>query len=245
MVKSTVTPGGSQWGDGSNAGRSIISASKSGAAGGKSPQVTGGASSKLGSTFNLMPESLGNDKWNEALAPLREVRNKLDEKIKSNKKKRKKRNKKSNLKGSQWTQSEGGDDMVSAYTGYTSNMDEGIDIKDKITEDFFGQQGKPRDFAKYTFVENQKFNQTITPVLTLLEIDDYDEIKTHDKLYVNVRKALIKFRIKWRTVDEERIKQIIRYCIIREINQIEGRKCAREYQARADEYTAYDDLLDN
>jgi hypothetical protein len=48
--------------------------------------------------------------------------------------------------------------MVSAYTGYTSNKDEGIDIKDKITEDFFGQQGKPRDFAKYTFIENQKFN---------------------------------------------------------------------------------------
>lgn len=69
-------------------------------------------------------------------------------------------------------------------------------------------------------------------MLTLLEIEDYDETKTHDKLYVNVRKALAKCKVKWRTLDEERIKQIIRYCIIREINQIEGRKCAREYQAR-------------
>lgn len=82
-------------------------------------------------------------------------------------------------------------------------------------------------------------------MLTLLEIDDYDETKTHDKLYVNVRKALIKCKVKWRTVDEEKIKQIIRYCIIREINQIEGRKCAREYQVRADEDRAFDDLLDN
>jgi len=36
MVKSAVTPGGSQWGDGSNAGRSIMSASKKGDATGKS-----------------------------------------------------------------------------------------------------------------------------------------------------------------------------------------------------------------
>jgi hypothetical protein len=100
MVRSAVTPGGSQWGDGSNAGRSMVSASKKGDATGKSSnQVTQGTS-KFGSTFNLLPESLGNDKWNEALAPLRDLRNKLDEKIKSNKKKRKKRNKKSNLKSS-------------------------------------------------------------------------------------------------------------------------------------------------
>lgn len=138
MARTTVTPGGSQFGDGSNAGRSIMSASKSGAAGGKQAAQVTQNTSKFGSTFNLLPESLGNDKWNEALAPLRDVRNKLDEKIKSNKKRRKKRNKKSNLKSSQWTQSEGGDDCTSAYTGYTSQLDNGIDIKDKIVEDFFG-----------------------------------------------------------------------------------------------------------
>jgi len=52
----------------------------------------------------------------------------------------------------------------------------------------------------------------------LLEIDDYDEIRTADRLYVNVRKAMDEFKIIWHTVDEERIKRLIRFCIIREFN---------------------------
>jgi|LakMenEpi03Oct11_1017367.scaffolds.fasta_scaffold28424_2 hypothetical protein len=52
----------------------------------------------------------------------------------------------------------------------------------------------------------------------MLEIDDYDEIKLAERLYVNVRKAMVDCKIKWRTVDEEKIKQLIRLCIIREIN---------------------------
>jgi hypothetical protein len=66
----------------------------------------------------------------------------------------------------------------------------------------------------------------------MLEIDDYDEIKLAERLYVNVRKAMVDCKIKWRTIDEEKIKQLIRLCIIREINQIEGRKEAREFRAR-------------
>jgi len=37
------------------------------------------------------------------------------------------------------------------------------------------------------YCENEKAKKTITPVLTLLEIDDYDEIRMAEKLYVNVR----------------------------------------------------------
>jgi hypothetical protein len=39
-----------------------------------------------------------------------------------------------------------------------------------------------------------------------MEIDDYDDIKAHDRLYVNVRKAMEKCKVRWRTVDVERIK---------------------------------------
>lgn len=81
------------------------------------------------------------------------------------------------------------------------------------------------------YCENPKYVYSTTPVLTLMEIDDYDDIKAHDRLYVNVRKAMEKCKVRWRTVDVERIKSIIRQCIIREINQIEGRKNAREYRA--------------
>ena len=39
-----------------------------------------------------------------------------------------------------------------------------------------------------------------------------------------------KCMVRWRTVDIDKIKMIIRMCIIREINQIEGRKNAREFR---------------
>ena len=68
------------------------------------------------------------------------------------------------------------------------------------------------------YCENEKAKKTITPVLTLLEIDDYDEIRMAEKLYVNVRQAMEKCKVMWKTIDTERIKHLIRYCIIREIN---------------------------
>jgi len=115
------------------------------------------------------------------------LRSKFDEKTKQ-KKKRKKRNKKSALKIKLGAESDY-DDMQSAYTGYTSNRDDGIDEKDRIVEDYFPHQGKPRDFFLTRF-DNDKAMTTITPALTLLEIDDYDEIKMAERLYVNVREAM-------------------------------------------------------
>lgn len=211
-MKSSMTPGGSAWGD-SIAGKSIVSSQKNALGGAK----TAASTTSRSGAFDLLPESLGVEKWNDALAPLRDVRNKLDEKVKSNKKRRRKgKGKKSALKFA-GTQSEI-DDATSAYTGYTSEQTGLIDEKDKILEDFFPHQGKPRDFFKVTFYENPKANQSITPVLTLLEIDDYDEIKQAERLYVNVRKTMDLCKVTWKTINVERIKELIRFCIIREIN---------------------------
>lgn len=65
--------------------------------------------------------------------------------------------------------------------------------------------------------------------MTVLEIDDYDEIRTADRLFANVKKAMTQFKVVWHTVDEQEIKRLVRYCIIREFNQLECRKNAKEY----------------
>lgn len=62
----------------------------------------------------------------------------------------------------------------------------------------------------------------------MMEIDDYDEIKAHDKLCVNVFRAMERCKHIWKTVDKDEIKRLIRFCIIREINQVEARKDAHE-----------------
>ena len=84
-------------------------------------------------------EDLGQPKWNEVLAQLREQRLKLiprlNEKLKS---KKKSPNKKSALKKGQSSMSVFDNaDATSAFTGYTSAMDKNIDSKDKITVDYF------------------------------------------------------------------------------------------------------------
>lgn len=40
-------------------------------------------------------------------------------------------------------------------------------------------------------------------MLQLLEIQDYDEVRTHERLYVNVREAMEKCKVRWKTVDLE------------------------------------------
>lgn len=122
--RSTGTPDGSRWGAGSEAGRSV-NLSRSGASpvkvpgDNKSPGATGmRATGTFSSGFSLMPDSLGVDKWNDMLKPLRDTRNMLEDKIKTSKKKRRKKGKKSNLKGGSKFDSESNvDDAVSAFTG--------------------------------------------------------------------------------------------------------------------------------
>lgn len=134
------------------------------------------------------------------------------------------------------------DDATSAYTGYTSEPGI-IDIKDRITEDFFTQQGQPRSFEK--FIHENKEDPVKcckTSVLQYLEISDYDAIKTHEKLFVNVMGAFRDCKVRWKTVDKDKIVRLIRFCIIREINQIEGRKNSIEFRKWQDEHNE-EDLL--
>jgi hypothetical protein len=85
---------------------------------------------------------------------------------------------------------------------------------------------------------------TISPALTLLEIDDYDEIKMAERLYVNVREAMAKLKIQWKTVDEAKIIYLIKYCIVREINMIDGRKNAREYREKEPDWAEIERTYD-
>ena len=79
-------------------------------------------------------EDLGMQKWNEALSQLRDQRNKLGEKIGKSPKKGK-RNKKSALKSKSILNET--DDAISAFTGYTTELDALIKDQDRITDDFF------------------------------------------------------------------------------------------------------------
>jgi len=186
-------------------------------------------SKAMSSAFLLLPESLGVEKWDYMLKPTRDIRIKLEDKIdKKGKRKRKRKGKKSNLKKGMSESESCIDDVISAYTGKTSEKDNYIDPKDRIIEDFFTQQGKPREFGRYAYCENAKCKTTLTTVMTMLEIDDYDEIKAHDKLCVNVMRAMEKCKHIWKTIDTDEIKRLIRLCIIREINQVEARKEAHE-----------------
>ena len=49
------------------------------------------------------------------------------------------------------------------------------------------------------------------------------------QLYVNVRRAIDRLKVKWKTVNIERIKELVRMCIVREINMIDERKKSRAY----------------
>ena len=122
---------------------------------------------------------------------MRDQRNKLGEKIGKSPKKGKK-NKKSALKSKSLLNET--DDAISAYTGYTTELDALIKDQDRITDDFFPHQGKARDFFKREF-SNPKATTTNVPTLSLLEIDDYDETKIASQLYVNVRRAINRLKV--------------------------------------------------
>ena len=53
-----------------------------------------------------------------------------------------------------------------------------------------------------------------------------------DKLVFKMRESLTVFKEKWCTLDEEKIKDIIRFCLSRELHSIESRKEAYEWAHR-------------
>jgi len=107
--------------------------------GSKAPVVSNAAGATSHSKFETNPmEDLGFPKLNDQLRPLREQRLKLEElkvSLKKTKRKSKSPKKKSALKNASSVFET--EDAISAYTGYTSEMDRLIEVKDKITVDYF------------------------------------------------------------------------------------------------------------
>ena len=55
------------------------------------------------------------------------------------------------------------------------------------------------------------------PILEALGISNYDTVQSIDKLVFTMRDALASFKKKWQTLDEDKIKSIIRFCLTREL----------------------------
>lgn len=151
---------------------------------------------------------------------MRDLRLRLEElkaQLKKSKKKSRSPKKRGGLKSASNFDAVTADDGVSAYTGYTSEMDKLIDPKDKITVDYFPLQSKPRSF------------RARTSILSLLGIPKYDECKNIEQLDPQVSNAIELFKRRRGTVDVDKIKRIMRLGMVREIAMIESRKHARSY----------------
>lgn len=67
------------------------------------------------------------------------------------------------------------------------------------------------------------------PVLTLFKIDDYDCVGGLERLVFDIKGAIEKCRMRWKTLSMEKIKELTRLCIVRELTYIENRKGAKAF----------------
>ena len=67
-------------------------------------------------------------------------------------------------------------------------------------------------------------------MLEALGIKNYDRVTSMSRLVFTMREALEKFQKLWQTLDKEKIKAMIRYCLTRELTVVEARKDAKEYR---------------
>lgn len=74
----------------------------------------------------------------------------------------------------------------------------------------------------------RKFKANL-PILETLGIDNYDAVISMDKLVFKMSEALAKFQKLWLTLDKDKIYDIIRLCLARELQCVEERKDAAEY----------------
>lgn len=63
-----------------------------------------------------------------------------------------------------------------------------------------------------------------------------------NKLAFKMRDAIKKFEELWSTLDRERIKTLVRFCLTRELTQVEERKDAADYaKNREDSFDLFDE----
>lgn len=151
--------------------------------------------------------------------------------MKVSKKKKKKKRGRSALKKSQTTAFETetnyDDDKTSFMT--TAELAQNQEFMGFI-DDTVRLQQNPRKFKAHL------------PILQTLGIDNYDSVVSMDKLVFKMREALEKFKKLYQTLDKDKIKQIIRLCIARELQCVEERKDAAEYASkRVKSYDFFED----
>lgn len=92
--------------------------------------------------------------------------------------------------------------IMTAAQGHESQIEQGI------TADYAWTQGKPRQFVHKT------------PTLSRLGIDNFDQQEKIGDLEFTMEKATDKYRTALKTKDTEKIKQIVKLGIVREVGGI-------------------------
>ena len=83
------------------------------------------------------------------------------------------------------------------------------------------------------------------PIIDTLGITNYDKVSQMSRLVFQMREALEKFQKLWQTLDKDKIMQIIRLCLARELTCVEERKDAKEYrEKRPKSFDFFDELGD-
>ena len=120
------------------------------------------------------------------------------------------------------------DDKTSFMT--TAELANNQEFMVGLIDDTIKLQTNPRKFKAYL------------PILETLGIDNYDAVQSMDKLVFKMREAMQKFKKLWQTLDEDKILQIIKYCLARELTIVEERKDAAEW---AVQNPNFDSLFDD
>ena len=165
---------------------------------------------------------------------LKELWSKRTQLMKVKKKKKKKSRGRSALKktGNSLIETETAwDDATSAMTYGEIKQNE--DFMVGLIDDTIKLQQNPRKF------------KASLPILETLGIDNYDAVASMDKLVFKMREALQKFQKIWCTLDKDKIYDIIRVCLARELTCVEERKDAAEYALkRPKSFDFFDDNQD-
>ena len=79
---------------------------------------------------------------------------------------------------------------------------------------------RPRDYA-------QNFHN-VPKTLSVLNVSDYDKVRDMNDLQITIQKEIIGLlETKWKTLEEDKLRALIRKCVIAELMKIEERKYVR------------------
>ncbi len=89
-----------------------------------------------------------------------------------------------------------------------------------------GEGKKSATSSAASRLEQRDFS-TITPVLSILGIEDYDKVKDMGQLKLNFLQA-DEYQKRWKVSDSKKFAELLRYKIVQEIMSVEERRAARQ-----------------